>query len=328
MPSVRGSMSTNTGSKPQCSTAAMSDTQVIVGTMTSPPGPYSLLQRGQRQQVGRRAGVDEDAVLRRRASATTPPRRLRTLAGLRQDRVVLVQQVADRVEVVALDVVLHQRPVRRPLLGELLTASERSLEFDALKSARSSGSQPVAPPRPGRGPRRRWCGRWGRTGLPAPASSGRSSGRSPVAAARRSRIPCSRSATCATISAARAAARPAVIDDAAAGRSSRTDSAMVSMSSGLSQIGSITSASMPTSSRYRARPQALDLHARDADEGDVVAACGDARLAGRHRVALFGHRALLEVQQAVLDVQHRVVVADRRRSGSPWRRTAWSARPP
>ncbi len=38
MPSVRGSMSTNTGSKPSCSTAAMSETQVSGGTMTS-PGP-------------------------------------------------------------------------------------------------------------------------------------------------------------------------------------------------------------------------------------------------------------------------------------------------
>ena len=36
MPRVCGSMSTNTGSKPHCSTEAMSDTQVSVGTMISP----------------------------------------------------------------------------------------------------------------------------------------------------------------------------------------------------------------------------------------------------------------------------------------------------
>src|SRR6266849_8195103 len=37
MPSVRGSISTNTGSKPQCKTAAMSETHVKGGTITSPP---------------------------------------------------------------------------------------------------------------------------------------------------------------------------------------------------------------------------------------------------------------------------------------------------
>ena len=46
---------------------------------------------------------------------------------------------------------------------------------------------------------------------------------------------------------------------------------MVSMSSGLSQIGSITSAPDADLFQVAARAQALDLHVRDADQGDVLA---------------------------------------------------------
>ena len=45
-------------------------------------------------QVGRRAGVDEDAVLHAEPVATTRCSKARTLRRLRQDRVVLLQQVA------------------------------------------------------------------------------------------------------------------------------------------------------------------------------------------------------------------------------------------
>ena len=54
-------MSTNTGVKPFCRTDAMSEIQVNVGTMISPP--RALANGRHRDLVGGRAGIDEDAVL-------------------------------------------------------------------------------------------------------------------------------------------------------------------------------------------------------------------------------------------------------------------------
>ena len=62
MPSVRGSMSTKTGSKPQCSTAAMSETQVSGGTMISPP-PCSSFSAASVSRLADEPELTKDAVL-------------------------------------------------------------------------------------------------------------------------------------------------------------------------------------------------------------------------------------------------------------------------
>ena len=91
MPSVRGSMSTKTGSKPQCSTAAMSDTQVIVGTMTSPPGRAAPCRAA---SVSRLADEPELTKTLCWTPSQSRPFLLEgaDLARLRQDRIVLAQQ--------------------------------------------------------------------------------------------------------------------------------------------------------------------------------------------------------------------------------------------
>ena len=160
MPSVRRSMSTNTGVKPQCSTAAMSETQVIGGTMTS-PGPAG----------SRRAAIvtrlAEEPELTKTLCFTPSQRGPFLLEGpdllrLGQDQPalagVLRQEANHFVEVVPRDVVLHQRPVE---MGKHGCAAHRivSLHFRFMPR-RQDGAD--------RGRRRRRQPRW----LPHPSRTG------------------------------------------------------------------------------------------------------------------------------------------------------------
>src|SRR5262245_32785732 len=67
------------------------------------------------------------------------------VGGLRQDRVLLLEQVADRVQVLGEDVVLHQRPGEGPR-GGLGGHQKGPLNSMDARSARSGGSQPVGEP--------------------------------------------------------------------------------------------------------------------------------------------------------------------------------------
>ena len=121
-------------------------------------------------------------------------------------------------------------------------SSERPLELDALEVGTLLG-QPAGRrrPRPGRGPRRRWCGRWGRTALPGRASSGRSTARSPCGGrAGRARPAAARPPGRRSRRRRRSSVQP--LSTTSSRPVFSTDATMVSMSSGLSQIGSITSA--------------------------------------------------------------------------------------
>ncbi len=141
--------------------------------MTSPPGPCSSLRAA---SVSRLADEPE---LTKTLYLTPSQSRPFLLEGadvgrLRQDGVVLLQQCAHGVEVLAGDVVLHQRPIEAGRVGGRCCVGHQNGPLNSMlwRSGRSSGSQPrrVALPR-GRGRRRRWSGRWGRTVLPERASS-------------------------------------------------------------------------------------------------------------------------------------------------------------
>jgi hypothetical protein len=90
----------------------------------------ALAQGGQGEKVGGGAGVDEDAVFH--------PEPIRPLAlegadvgGLRQDRVVLPQELDHRVEIGAGDVVVHERPARRRPRGRKNGRASRRFTFQS-----------------------------------------------------------------------------------------------------------------------------------------------------------------------------------------------------
>ena len=89
-----------------------------------------------------------------------------------------------------------------------------------------------------------------------------------------------------------------------------TEVRIVSMSSGASETGSITSARIPTSARCCCARAGIRRHVGDADQRDVASRGEDARLAERNRIRLLRHVPFLKVKQPVLDEHHGVVVAD------------------
>ena len=170
--------------------------------MTS-PRPVQLAQRRQREQVGRRAGVDEHAVPHAEPVATTPPRRPRTCLRLRQDRVVLLAgsaMTASRSSRVMLFCISGQSS-RRPR-SRSPRSSERPLELEALRrvglGGQPAGRRALDQVAGGGGDR---AARWDRRAPPAAGVVGQVVGAKPRRCTRRSRTPCSRSATGATISA-------------------------------------------------------------------------------------------------------------------------------
>ena len=103
-------MSTNTGVKPQCSAEAMSETQVI-GRHDDLARAVQVLEGGEGDQVGGGAGVHEHAMA---DAEPVGPLGLESadLEPLGENRVILANEIANRVEIVARNIVFHQRPVK------------------------------------------------------------------------------------------------------------------------------------------------------------------------------------------------------------------------